>query len=296
MIEEKTTNEFYLLNNDVIFKNIFNTKERLIKLLESILKIKINDIQTRNTELEKTNKKNKKMILDLVLDTDKGKINVEVNNNSDNYVVKRNLIYFFRLIGMCLKEAEDYEEIKKHTQINLTWGLQKYYEYDIRDRGQIELYIMDEKAHKRRYEEVFRIIEVNMDYYHKMCYNEGMKERDKLLKFLSSRSEKELEENSNGDEFMEKIVEDVKILNADPEIIEQLYVEGEERRVRNTERKLGHIEGLEEGEKIGMTKGMEAGKRENSIEIAKNMLLKDMEVSLISEITGLSIEEVECLK
>ena len=38
------------------------------------------------------------------------------------------------------------------------------------------------------------------------------------------------------------------------------------------------------------------GKRESKKEIAKNMLSKAMEVELISEITGLSIEEIKNLK
>ena len=38
------------------------------------------------------------------------------------------------------------------------------------------------------------------------------------------------------------------------------------------------------------------GKRESKKEIAKNMLSKAMEVELISEITGLSIEEINSLK
>ena len=283
-----TEETFYLLNNDVIFKNIFNTKERLKKLLEAILKVKINDIKDRNTELERNNKKTKKFILDLLLETDVGKINVEVNNNSDNYIIKRNLLYFFRLIGMSLKKSESYEEVKKHIQINLTWGLQKYYEYDIRNRNMIELYIMDEKSHKRRYEDVFKIVEVNMDYYHRLCYNEDMKEDEKLLKFLSSKDEKELKENSRGDRFMEKLEEEVRILNNDPELMEELLVEGEEERVRNTERILGRREGIEEG-KI-------EGANERNIIIAKNMLNKNMDISTISEITGLTESEIENLK
>jgi len=41
---------------------------------------------------------------------------------------------------------------------------------------------------------------------------------------------------------MEEIKDKVYLLNEDSEIIEQLYVEGEERRVRNTERKIGREE------------------------------------------------------
>ena len=290
------TKEFYLLNNDVIFKNVFNTKERLKRLLESILKVEIYDIKERNTELDKTNKKNKKLILDLVLDTNVGKINVEVNNNSENYIIKRNLLYFCRLIGMCLKEAEDYEKIDMHTQINLTWNLQRYYDYDITERDKIELCIADTKTHKIRYGNVFKIIDVNMDYFNKLCYNEDMKEEERLLKFLSSKSEKELKVNSRGDSFMEEIKDKVFLLNEDPEIIEQLYVEGEEQRVRNTERKLGREEGLEEGIEQGTRQGIKQGQRQEKLEIAKNMLLKDMDIKMISEITGLTMEEIEGLK
>lgn len=189
---------------------------------------------------------------------------------------------------MSLKKSESYEEVKKHIQINLTWGLQKYYEYDIRNRNMIELYIMDEKSHKRRYEDVFKIVEVNMDYYHRLCYNKNMKEDEKLLKFLSSKDEKELKENSRGDKFMEKLEEEVRILNNDPELMEELLVEGEEERVRNTERILGRREGIEEG-KI-------EGANERNIIIAKNMLNKIMDISTISEITGLTESEIENLK
>jgi len=35
--------------------------------------------------------------------------------------------------------------------------------------------------------------------------------------------------------------------------------------------------------------------KQNTIRIAKNMLLKDLDVSLISEVTGLSIEEINKL-
>jgi predicted transposase/invertase (TIGR01784 family) len=292
--------KFYVLSNDVIFKNTFNTKERLKKLLESILEVKIYDVCSLNTETAKTNKKSKGMVLDLVLDTNVGRINVELNNNSDDYISIRNLIYFFRLISMKLKTAENYYDIDMHTQINLTWGLQKYYNYDISCRDKIELYIADLEQRKPKYEGLFKIIDVNMDYYQKLCYDKNMKKEDKFLKFLSSKTEEELEENSRGDVFMEKVREEVKTLNADPNIIDEIYVEGEEQRMLNTERVLGIAEGEARGEARGKELGKEEGKaigeKNKSIEIAKNMLSKNMDISLISEITSLTKEEIENLK
>ena len=45
--------------------------------------------------------------------------------------------------------------------------------------------------------------------------------------------------------------------------------------------------------KKGLEKGIEQGENKKSIEIAKIMLDKNMDISLISEITKLSKEEIE---
>lgn len=59
--------------------------------------------------------------------------------------------------------------------------------------------------------------------------------------------------------------------------------------IKNTYLEKGEIKGRMEGIKEGMEKGMEKGK----IETAKKMKIKGMDISLISEITGLSKEEIE---
>ena len=55
------------------------------------------------------------------------------------------------------------------------------------------------------------------------------------------------------------------------------------------------LTGLHEGEAIGISKGIEQGSQNKQIEIAKNMLNLNMDVNLISNVTGLSIEEIESL-
>ena len=47
---------------------------------------------------------------------------------------------------------------------------------------------------------------------------------------------------------------------------------------------------------IGIDKGINQGKKEEKIEIAKMMLQKNMNVKDIADITGLSIEEIEGLQ
>ena len=58
----------------------------------------------------------------------------------------------------------------------------------------------------------------------------------------------------------------------------------------------GKAEGFSQGKAEGNAEGRTEGKSERNIEIARNMLSKAMEVELISEITGLSIEEINSLK
>ena len=62
-------------------------------------------------------------------------------------------------------------------------------------------------------------------------------------------------------------------------------------------------EGIKEGIKEGIEKGIKKGRREGKLEgikernysIARDMKSKNMDINLISEITGLSIKEVEKL-
>jgi flagellar biosynthesis/type III secretory pathway protein FliH len=57
----------------------------------------------------------------------------------------------------------------------------------------------------------------------------------------------------------------------------------------------GKIEGKAEGFVEGMEKGMEKGKAEGRADTAKKMKIKGLDLNLISDITGLSIEEIKRL-
>ena len=61
-------------------------------------------------------------------------------------------------------------------------------------------------------------------------------------------------------------------------------------------RESGYIDGLAAGETKGRAEGKIEGKKEQKIEIAKNMLKKQMSIQDIADVTGLSSEEIETLK
>ena len=76
---------------------------------------------------------------------------------------------------------------------------------------------------------------------------------------------------------------------------DQLYYEALRRKKSLVAAQLDRRSALEEGMAQGMQEGMQAGKVERDREIALSMLQKGLEVSLISEVTGLSVAEIKQL-
>ena len=65
---------------------------------------------------------------------------------------------------------------------------------------------------------------------------------------------------------------------------------------RETGREEGHKVGKEEGLKEGREEGLKEGAKQKSFDIAKRMLEKGIDIETISELTGLTAEEVSMLK
>ena len=93
----------------------------------------------------------------------------------------------------------------------------------------------------------------------------------------------ECEEVDENDDFVKRIHEKVEEVNRDTEVTEIMTIE-EEMNIR------WHY-GYDEGEAAGLEKGAAQERRE----IAKNMKAKSIPHAEISEIAGLSAEEVESL-
>ena len=61
-------------------------------------------------------------------------------------------------------------------------------------------------------------------------------------------------------------------------------------------RETGREEGREEGRKEGKEEGRAEGVKQNRFDIAKRMLEKGIDIETISELTGLTAEEVSILR
>ena len=83
------------------------------------------------------------------------------------------------------------------------------------------------------------------------------------------------------------------------ELIEMLFKELTREEDLEISRLDGYDAGVKDGEKSGFTKGEKSGiskgERKAALDIAKGMKRKNLDSSVITELTGLSIAEVESL-
>ena len=144
-------------------------------------------------------------------------------------------------------------------------------EYKIRDK------------HNNEFIKNFIIYDINMEKVKDIWYSKSKKEieNNKYLIMLDLDLE-ELDELSkiSKDRRVNKYMDEVKRVNEDPEFREFISAEEDNRKIENSIKK----ELREEGQK------------ERNVEIAKNMLSKSMDIKLISEITGLTKDEIEKIK
>ena len=272
--------KIYILKYDLIFKNIFKDKDNMKKLLEEALNLKVNEVIFIDTELSVETRYEKLKILDIIVYTDKGIINVEINNGYRPEVNTRNLIYFFKLISSSVEKSSKYSDIKEYIQLNLTWDLNKYVDYDVENKEKLCYSISEDEMHIP-YTNLFKIVTYNMDYFIKKWYNNDIEGVNKFMLLLAAPDIDIMREISKGDELMEEITNKVMELNEDPEIYKNITLENDQEKLFNTAMSVSRNEGKEEG------------KIEGKIEIAKKLFDNGMSLEEISNITELTIEDIK---
>ena len=140
--------------------------------------------------------------------------------------------------------------------------------------------------------DLYQSIHIILDNAVNNEYNKDIPEEViKFAKLLKAKSIDELVEEFEGDEEYMEAVGKLEELVMDPDFA-GAYDKGAKTEWLLEDMRLT---GLHEGEAIGISKGIEQGSQNKQIEIAKNMLNLNMDVNLISNVTGLSIEEIESL-
>ena len=225
---------FYTCKNDRAFKEVFlnpNNSDLLKALLEFILKIKIDELEIKKTELLSGNVNIKDKRVDAIVHTGNKKIEIEINSQNKDYLHTRSTAYICNIYQSNASVGDTYNEYTDIVQVNLTWGLGRN--------------------------------------------NDEMK----IYKIMLDLDKKELE-NMPKDKIVDKYITNVTIVNDDPEFQKYMSEEEDKKKIQNSL--------LSEAKEEGISQGIE--------QTAKNMLNKNMSIEDISEITGLSINEIKGLK
>jgi len=272
------TQEFIKASNDSIFKKVFGdekNKDILEKLIEETLKRKVKVKELLMQDVPKESIEEKDKTLDVLVLSDGEKINIELNIGTYDGLYNRNACYIFGKYVGSVRPGGSYKEMDNFIQINLTSGLSK-------NKKVVSKYELIDIETKERFIKNLTIYEFNLDKIKEMCYNEGKKEYKILATLMCDKEE--LHDICKGDKVLEKLESEVVKMNEDDQIRENLLAIENAKRVHATLMDNAKEEGLAEGSK------------QKEIEIAKKMLNKNMDISIISEITSLTEGEIEELK
>ena len=271
------SDKFYTCKSDRAFKEVFlknNDSEPLQALLELILEIKIDYLEIKKTELLSGNVNIKDKRVDAVVYAGNKKIDIEINSQDKDYVKPRNTAYICNMYQSHTLVGELYDEKTDIVLVNLTWGLGS-------ENDKMTKYmIMSEDG--KQYVKNFIIYEINMDYFDKLWYSKNEEEIKKnMYLIMLNLDKKELEAmpKDKRDKIVDKYITNVTIVNDNPEFQKYMSEEEDKKKIQNSL----------------ISEAKEEGISQEKVSIAKNMLNKNMSIEDISDITGLSIEEINKL-
>ena len=206
-------------------------------------------------------------VCDIIIKIDNdNKIILEMNGSLNNNIFDKNATYSFTIINEGIRK-----EGNKYIYPNVVLINFDAFNKFKTDKGILDFRIRDEEGHIET--PIYRSIHLILENLVNKEYNKDIK---KLAEFLSIKDIDTLRKTYEGDKNYMACIRRVEELSTDPDFV-------------------GYYD-LEEAHKQDLSDSYETGKSDKSIEIAKVMLSKNMDIKDISEITGLSIEELNSLK
>ena len=267
--------------NDFVFKKLFG-EEKNVDMLKDLVQAILPDLEIKKVEVHKDISLEKQLytdklgILDIVAElNDNTKINIEMQMKNFKNTIERSLFYQSGLYHESLKKGETYDEVYKTIGIWIT-------DYDVFDEGPFH-----EIARLRRdYEKIvltdkYELHYIQLTKFRKKCQRISTKLEQWLL-FIVNEKLEEIKMVDN--EYVQKAEKELKYLTGDEEVRRLAYLR--EKAIRD---ELSAI-------KMGRKEGFEEGRKKEKLENAKKMLENNIEIAIISKVTGLTEEEIEKLK
>ena len=292
--------KYYNGLNDIVFKNTLCVEEHkgLLKwLLESCLDIKIDNLILKDKELSKKTKYSKGRVVDLLIESDNKMFNVEINNRPHDYNNDRNLGYLANLYGKSIDKSNDYKKINSCIQLNITSGKK-----DIELKSKY-LLVDTLNESKNIWTDNFIIYEINVDLLKKLYYNKDIKSINKYKPVIMlTLNKEELEEFSLGDERIMEYKDKVNELNSDDDFVTFISREEDQEKTENALRTIISEKNEElKNSREELKNSKEELKTQKTklnnvkIDIARSLKENKVDVKIISDTTGLTIEEIKKL-
>ena len=271
---------------DCIFKAIMKKCPKYRADLTSRLtgvskKLILNTYKEMNTEYVIDNVLEKGKVSDVLFEVKGYIFNFEFNNRKWDGLIERNDAYLGKVKNDLIRRTKSYASLPKVIQININnfycfLSKENLLEFKSRDKYGI---IESDKWGK---------IYVNLKLIREK-YDRGLKlsKLEKELLILTLTKVDEIEKIAKGDVELMEVAKELKKLTNDAYTI-GLYDEEEERRLIENSIKIT-------AKKQGIKQGVKQGASNEKKSIAKSMLDKNMDIPLISELTGLSKNQITML-
>ena len=283
---------------DLAFKKIFGVEENkdlLISLINSIVgkEDQVEDITLLNPYNPKNFREDKLSILDIKAQGKDGKrFNIEIQISDEADYDKRALYYWAKLYTEQLKASEEYALLSKAIGIHILNftsipGVEKYHNvFHIREKDSGALYFKDLELHTIELKKFSEKLSTDLsDLVARVRTS-----LDMWVAFLTRHDFLNKKALSGGlnTPALKKALDVLDIMNLNEE----------EREVYEGHLKWLRIEAntLRKSFSDGKQEGFAEGKQEGLEEVARKMLSKGMNVSEVSEVTGLSMAVLHSLK
>lgn len=299
--------QYIPLTNDLLFKEIYGSKKNRIYLedfLEGFMNLKRGSLHNQvkvyqEKILSKSKYLDKTLKCDLVVKVFQYIINIEVYQIFNQSSVLKSEMYLTRLHGTQLNIGEKYHRGKIFIQLNLIEKTSQ-----IREQGVIQKYELQNTKTQNNlpFGQDIKLYTFSLDKIDLDTYNVGINDiLLKHLKMIHAKSREERKKIAKGDQILMSLDEAIEQFINDEETkrlfdrdVWKARIEREEGLIAGEKKGIeeGKEQGIKEGVKQGVKKGIEEGivkgKESQTIEIAKNMLKENLDISLIEKTTGLS--------
>lgn len=267
---------------DFVFKKIFGTEKNkpiLINFLNAVIKptTPIKDVEIKNNDIDKDFLEDKFSRLDVKATTNnKEHINIEIQVKNEYNMIQRTLYYWSKMYSEQIQNRDNYSKLERTVCINIL-----NFKYLKNDKYH-NAYRLKEITSNEELTDLQEIHFIELPKFNEIGnkeYVENVEKMDALEKWLEFLVEPE----SNTVRELEKSSEEIRLAKDE---LYKLSMNSEEREKYNMREKAIY-------DRIS---ALEGAREEGKLEVAKKLLIANVDMDIIVSSTGLSEDELIKIK